>query len=178
MHYLLIHINGYNVKRSGVPQRTILGPMLFPLCTNDLPDAIEHSKIACFADDTKLFKKIDFTSDATSLQRDLNRWEKWSPSLVFNQHKCKCHRVTRKKNPIKHKYKINSKSLVVAEKENDLGIWIIPTIAILRQTRCFVSYVGLQWKLQMSKYAAHSTCQLFAQRLVTPLKSGHHNRLT
>ena len=53
--------------RSGVPQGSILDPMLFLLYTNDLPDAIEHSKIACFADDTKLFKKIGFTSDAISL---------------------------------------------------------------------------------------------------------------
>ena len=64
------------------------------------------------------------------LQSDLNRLEKWSASsgLVFNQDKCKCHRVTRKKNPIKHEYKINSKSLVVTEKEKDLGIWITDTL--------------------------------------------------
>ena len=62
--------------------------------------------------------------------KDLNRLEKWSASsgLVFNQDKCKCHRVTRKKNPIKHEYKINSKSLVVTEKEKDLGIWITDTL--------------------------------------------------
>ena len=45
-----------------------------------------------------------------------------SSGLVFNQDKCKCHRVT--KNPIKHEYKINSKSLVVTKKEKDLSIWI------------------------------------------------------
>ncbi|CAB3986933.1 Hypothetical predicted protein [Paramuricea clavata] len=109
---------------SGVPQGSILGPILFLLYANDLPDAVGHSKIASFADDTKLFKKVDSTSDAISLQSDLSSLENWSTSsgLVFNQDKCKCQRVTRKKNPIKYEYNINNKSLVVTEKEKDLGV--------------------------------------------------------
>jgi hypothetical protein len=122
---------------SGVPQGSILGPILFLLYANDLPDAVEHSKIASFADDTKLFKKIDSTTDAISLQSDLSNLENWSTSsgLVFNQDKCKCQRVTRKKNPTKHEYKINNKSLVVTEKENDLGIWITDTLSWSYHTR-------------------------------------------
>ena len=112
--------------------------MLFLLYTNNLLDAVENFKIASFADDTKLCKKIDSTSDAISLQSDLNRLEKWSASsgLVFNQDKCKCHRVT--KNPIKHEYKINSKSLVVTKKEKDLGIWITEMLhwSYLTHDRC------------------------------------------
>ena len=108
---------------SGVPQGSILGPILFLLYANDMPDAVELSKIASFADDTKLFKKIDSTTDAIFLQSDLSNLENWSTSsgLVFKQDKCKCQRITRKKNPIKHEYKINNKSLVVTEKEKDLG---------------------------------------------------------
>ena len=122
---------------SGVPQGSILGPILFLLYANDLPDAVEHSKIASFADDTKLFKKIDSTTDAISLQSDLSNLENWSTSsgLVFNQDKCKCQRITRKKNPIKHEYKINNKSLVVTEKEKDLGIWITDTLSWSYHTR-------------------------------------------
>ncbi|CAB4015325.1 Hypothetical predicted protein, partial [Paramuricea clavata] len=48
---------------SGVPQGSILGPILFLLYASDLPDAVEHTKIASFADDTKLFKKVDSTSN-------------------------------------------------------------------------------------------------------------------
>ena len=122
---------------SGVPQGSTPGPILFLLYANDLPDAVEHSKIASFADDTKLFKKIDSTTDAISLQSDLSNPENWStpPGLVFNKEKCKCQRITRKKNPIKHEYKTNNKSLVVTDKEKDLGIWITDTLSRPYHTR-------------------------------------------
>ena len=45
---------------SGVPQGSILGPLLFLLHVKDVPDVVKHSKTASFADDTKLFKQIHF----------------------------------------------------------------------------------------------------------------------
>ena len=60
---------------SGVPQGSILWPILFPLYVNDLPDPVQNSKVACFADDTNLFKRIDTASDAALLQQDLGNLE-------------------------------------------------------------------------------------------------------
>ena len=57
---------------SGVPQGSILGPILFLLYVNDLPDAVSSSTIATFADDTEIFKPIASKTDSNKLQEDLN----------------------------------------------------------------------------------------------------------
>ena len=56
---------------SGVPQGSILGPMLFLLYVNSWPDAVRSSQIAGFADDAKIFKEITSTRDSEQLQEDL-----------------------------------------------------------------------------------------------------------
>ena len=64
--------------RSGVPQVSILGPVLFSLYVNDLPDAVTSSHVAIFADDTKLLKDIQTIKDCTPLQNDLDQLQTWS----------------------------------------------------------------------------------------------------
>ena len=112
---------------SGVPQGSLLGPMLFLLFVNDLPDTVTSpSRVACYADDTKVLRTINSASDCAALQSDLNSLVDWTESsgLLFNKKKCKCQRITRKKNPQVFQYSISGAVLETCESEKDLGVWV------------------------------------------------------
>ena len=87
---------------SGVPQGSLLGPILFLLFVDDLPNTVKTSRVACYADDTKIFKSIDSITDCNALQSDLNDLVCWSElsGLIFNQSKCKYQCITCKKSPV------------------------------------------------------------------------------
>ena len=59
---------------SGIPQGSVLGPMLFVCYINDMPDVVD-SPIHMFADDTKIFRQMAAQSDQLTLQKDLRQLE-------------------------------------------------------------------------------------------------------
>ena len=68
--------------RSGVPQSSILGPLLFLLYLDDIHYTISHSSIQMFADDVALYKEITTESDSKLLQEDLDSIVKWSHKVA------------------------------------------------------------------------------------------------
>jgi len=76
---------------SGVPQGSILGPLLFLLFVNEFPNWTMN-EMKMFADDKKLWTKVTSAEDSILLQMDLDSLQAWSVEwkLHFNPEKCKC----------------------------------------------------------------------------------------
>jgi len=75
---------------SGIPQGTILGPILFIIYINDLPDVCKQFiNIYLFADDAKLYKHVITDDGHQVLEKGLNTFQEWSDRWLLNINKCK-----------------------------------------------------------------------------------------
>ena len=112
----------YQKVQSGVPQGSILGPLLFLIFINDIPDCVV-STVKLFADDAKLYRKIENLEDCNKLQEDLNQLSAWSSMwyMSFNAGKCV---VLKIKDKIKYPYTLCGKVLETVEHQKDLGVWV------------------------------------------------------
>ena len=115
-------LSAWAIVLSGIPQGSVLGPILFVIFINDLPDMI-RSTVKIFADDTKIFHIMLSRDDHHRIQANLlDLLAKWSEEwqLGFNEGKCKVLHLGNS-NP-KLDYKMNGISLVTHTSEKDLGV--------------------------------------------------------
>ena len=125
-------VSNWKSVLSGVPQGSVLGPILFLIYINDLDDSIT-SNVLKFADDTKLFRKVNTDVDKQHLQNDIDRLVKWSEKwqMLFNFGKCKCvHTGHRNMNV---NYKMGDTVLGTTVKEKDLGVTISADMKVSEQ---------------------------------------------
>lgn len=110
--------------RSGVSQGTNLGPFLFILMVDDLPEVVKESTCLLFADDLKLIHVVKDIADHDTLQRDLARVTDWSQEnkLYFNVSKCSVLSYTRAHTPRRHQYLMGGEPLQRVMEVRDLGV--------------------------------------------------------
>jgi len=102
----------------------VLGPLLFVIYINDLPECVSSSSYL-FADDTKILRIIKSESDAKLLQADIDALHAWSKKWLLKFHPDKCHVLTIGKfDKIMHaeRYKLGSRELEHVFQEKDLGV--------------------------------------------------------
>ena len=122
----------WSLVTSGVPQGSVLGPLLFLLYINDWP-AVVTSSIKIFADDTKIYRCVSHHSQISDLQHDIDSVVKWSDEwqLPFNEMKCKCMHIGHRN--IKHTYTMRGNVLQSTSEEKDLGIVMDSNLKFRRQ---------------------------------------------
>lgn len=108
---------------SGVPQGSNLGPLLFLIFINDVVNCL-HCETLLFADDMKLFYRIDSYDDCMMMQDDLCSLNSWclTNRLILNIAKCKVMTYTRKHTAIAYEYSICNTVLDRVNSVKDLGI--------------------------------------------------------
>lgn len=108
---------------SGVPQGTVLAPILFLLFINDIAKNIEAT-VRMFADDCIIYKEIHTVNDQLVLNNALKKIDKWCQDwqMTINVEKTVCMTVTRKKNPLSFPYQIHQSVLQRVNEHKHLGI--------------------------------------------------------
>ena len=129
--------NWQNVT-SGIPQGSVLGPILFIIFINDMPDVV-GSYMKLFADDAKIYQAIESFDDISLIQNDIENLLKWSKDwqLPLNLDKCKGIHYGNK-NP-NHKYTIGGQPLNIDTEEKDVGVIFDPLLKFRQHISKMVS---------------------------------------
>ena len=110
---------------SGVPQGSVLGPLLFLLYINDLPESIQF-QVRLFANDTAVYLTVTNMQDSQVLQSDLDSLQHWERTwdMEFNLGKCQVIHITRSKCPVKSRYFMHNQELESVDAAKYLGVTI------------------------------------------------------
>ena len=143
-----VNVNGcysdWSPVTSGVPQGSCLGPVLFVVFINDLPEVVK-SLVQMYADDTKLFSEVENIEQKLILQRDLYNLMDWADKWQLRFNADKCHVVHLGFNNNHYTYYMrkhdedNFVELLTSEVEKDLGVQVDDKLSFTKHVQCQVN---------------------------------------
>jgi hypothetical protein len=144
------HIGAWTNVLSGVPQGSVLGPLLFVLFINDLAQGLANP-MRMYADDTKLLGRADTQQEREALQTDIDTCVEWANTWLmrFNIAKCKVMHVGRGKRKSAQEYTMRDDLgaehvLEVTRVERDLGVLVSDDLKLGNQ--CHAAATKARWK--------------------------------
>ena len=141
---------------SGVPQGSILGPILFVLFINDLPLGLSGgTNIALYADDTKIWRPITSETDHRTLQTDIDYLNEWATQnkMKFHPQKCKVVSICNRPSPlgmlpfVVFHYSLGVDILSYVDCEKDLGVHVNPSFNFSDHCEHLISKASQQFGL-------------------------------
>jgi hypothetical protein len=159
--------------KSGVPQGSTLGPLLFNIFINDICDSISCSKYLLFADDLKIYLNINNVHDCKLLQSDINSVQNWrfENGMTLNVGKTTIISFTRKTVGFHFNYKLSNNPILRSQFVKDLGVLLDSKFYFHHHVDCMSSQglkiLGLIRYITSSFSTPHSLSVLYTT-LVRP----------
>lgn len=154
--------SNYIKVTSGVPQGSILGPLLYACYLYDIGPCFQHSRFLMYADDTKIFMKTNNISDCVKLQGDLDRLGDYYERNRIGVNVSKCHFVTftRKINPFKFDYRLSKIKINETTVVRDLGVLLDVKLTFSEHIDTIInkSFKSLGFILRVSKPFSDAAC--------------------
>ncbi|XP_060710826.1 uncharacterized protein LOC132835701, partial [Hemiscyllium ocellatum] len=129
--------SSWSAVTSGVPQGSVLGPLLFVIFINDLEEGLE-SWVSKFADDTKVGGVVDSEEGSGRLQRDIDKLQSWAEMWQMEFNVAKCEVVHFGRNNKMMDYWANGRLLGSVDEQRDLGVHVHRSLKVATQVNSAV----------------------------------------
>ena len=146
---------------SGVPQGSVLGPLLFIIYINDIAAVpLSVGSMLLYADDSMLYRPIRTPEDYSQLQLDMNKLCTWTDNnlLTYNTNKCKYMVISRKKQPSlpSMPLNVNNSPMEMVSSYKYLSVWITSSLDWSKQVTSVCKKARQHVGILYRKFYGHS----------------------